>query len=223
MSKKKYFIIIALVAVLAVVAVAVYAVQQSQELTVGVKAGDIFTYKMTGTVEIPSDDVPIPENILDVNNVEYYRVEITNVDFPFVSYIESTRFKNGTEHSYDGTINVKNGVNTGEGNFWGIFVAGLSKGSLSRPDVINGAVVNDTETRTYLDGDRKINFLRAEAEFYDADDETLSRKYNIFTYTYFDKQIGILVELKDMRIYNDPQIMITVVWELIDSNVLQVS
>ena len=222
MSKKKYFIIIALVAVLAA-AVAVYALQSPRELTVGVKAGDTFTYKMTGTVEVPSDDIPIPGNILDVNNVEYYRVKITNVDFPLVSYIETTRFKNGTEHSYDGKLNVKNGINTGEGNFWGIFITGLTKGSLSRPDVTNGAVVNDTETRTYLDGDRKTNFLRAEAVFYDVDDETLSRTYNAFTYTYFDQQIGILVELTDMRIYNDPQIMITVKWELIDSNVIQVS
>jgi hypothetical protein len=223
MSKKKYFIVIALIAMIAVFIAGIYAIQQSQKLTIGVKTGDIFTYKMTGTADVPTADVPIPENFMDINNVEYYRIEITNVDFPIVSYIETTQFKNGTSLTYTGAINVKNGINTGEGGFWGIFVAGLKKNSLSRPEITDGLAIEDTETRTYLDGDRKTNWFHAETTLYDVDDETLSRECLVYTYIYFDQQTGILVELKDLKMYNDPQIILTVEWKLIDSNVLQVT
>jgi hypothetical protein len=222
MLKKVYLIIIAFVVLLSVIVVGVYVTQhQSEQFTVGVNAGDIFTYKLVGIAEVYGDAV-VPENFMDVNKTDYYRIEITNVDFPFVSYVETLQFKNGTSFNYDGLINVETGVNTISGGFWGIFVADLNEGSLSRPAVSNGAVINSTELRPYLDGDRQTNFLHAETVLVDVEDETLSSECYVNTYVHFDKQLGILVELKDMKIYTNPTIMLTVVWELVDSNVIQV-
>ena len=224
MTKKKlnktYLSIIVLVVLLAVVVAAVYVSQPKREI--GVKAGDIFTYKMTGDIVVPSDDVAVPENFLDIDNIEYYRVEITKVEYPMVSYTESTQFKNGTNFSFDDTINVESGA-TMSGGFWGVFITNLTVGNLARPDVTDGITINSTETRTYLDGKRQTNFMRAEAVFYDVEDPALSRTYNVYTYIYVDRQLGILVELTDMKMYSDPQIMLTVKMELISSNVLQVS
>jgi hypothetical protein len=224
MSNKKYLTIIVLIVLIVSVIVAIYAVQPfTPNYDVGVKAGDVFTYQMIGVAEVPELDITIPENYMDVNKTDYYRIEITKVEYPFVSYTETTQFKNGTSFSFEATLNVENGANTVEGAFWGIFIANLGVGKLSRPAVPEGITVNSTETRTYKDGDRQTSFLRAEAEFYDAEDETLSRRRNTYTYIYVDKEIGILVELSEMQIYNDPQIMLTITWKLVDSNVLQVS
>jgi len=224
MTKKKlnktYLSIIVVVVLLVVIVAAVYTAQPKREI--GVKAGDIFTYSLTGeAVDNTEDGNAVPKNFLDINNVEYYSIEITKVEYPIVSYIETTQFKNGTGLTSEDTVNVESG-DTISGGFWGVFIINLKVGSLSRPDVSNGITINSTETRTYLDGERQTNFMRAEAEFYDADDPTLTRKYNAYTFMYIDKQLGVLVELTDMKIYSDPQIMLTVKMELISSNVLQV-
>ncbi|MCL2642121.1 MAG: hypothetical protein FWD52_01190 [Candidatus Bathyarchaeota archaeon] len=223
MLKKKYLVIIAFIVLLVAIIAAIYTVQPfSPKEKIGVKAGDVFTYQMTGAADVPSSDIAIPENYLDVNRTDYYRVEITNVEYPFVTYIETTQFKNGTSFSSEGTLNVENGANTNVGGFWGIFIVNLEKGKLARPAVTDGITVDSTETRSYQDGDRPTNFLRAEGEFYDVEDPTFSRTYNAYTYMYVDKQLGILVELKDIQIYSEPQIMLTTEWKLVNSNVLQI-
>jgi hypothetical protein len=222
-SNKSYLIAIVIVALLVVIVAAVYISQSpAPKRDVGVKAGDIFTYKMTGTANVNTEDDIVPENFFDLNKVEYYRVEITNVEYPMVSYTESTKFKNGTSIDFDDVLNVENGA-TMSGGFWGVFIANLTVGSLARPDVADGISVDSAEIRNYRDGERQTNFLVAEAVFYDVDDPTLSRTYNEYTYIYVDRQLGILVEFTDMKIYTDPQVMLTVKMELISSNVLQVS
>jgi hypothetical protein len=45
-----------------------------------------------------------------------------------------------------------------------------------------------------------------------------SRVFDDYTYVHFDKTTGMLVELKDMQVYNDPQVILTYEWVLIDSN-----
>jgi len=214
--------IIALVALIAVIAVAIYAFQQSTQLGVGVKAGDVFTYKITGTFETSEEGTSAPDSFTEINKIDYCRIEIKDVNFPLVSYTETTQYKNGTIYNYDSTININSGVNTYESGFWGIYVTGLTKNSLSRPDVPEGARINNTETRTYRDGDRQTLFIQAENTYIDIDDESLSRQCLEYTYIHIDQQLGILVELTDMNIYTEPQIILTLKWELIDSNVLQI-
>lgn len=224
MSKKKQFIIIVCIVLVVASIVALYAVRPfAPKYEIGVNTGDIFTYKMTGVAESADFDIVIPENYMDVNRTSYYRIEITNVNYPLVSYIETTLFENGTSLRSEGTLNVENGATTGNGGFWGIFVTNLGVGKLSRPTVTTGITVNTTETRQYQNGDRQTNFMRAEAEFVDVEDETYSRTCNAFTYIYVDKEIGIMVELSERQIYNDPQIMLTTTWILVESNALQVS
>jgi hypothetical protein len=221
-SNKPYLIAIAIIALLAVIVAAVYISQMpAPKRDVGVKAGDEFTYKMTGTADVPTEDTVVPENFFDINKVEYYRVKITNVEYPMVSYTETTKFINGTSFDIDDKINVESGA-TMSGGFWGVFIANLTIGSLARPEITDGVTIESTEIRNYRDGERQTNFLRAEAVFYDVDDPTLSRTYEAYTYVYFDSQLGVLVELTDIKMYSDPQVILTVKMELISSNVLQV-
>jgi uncharacterized protein (UPF0333 family) len=229
MPKKTYLAIIIII-VLAVASVAAfYVLQTPQEnnteptstTKAGVKAGDTFTYEIIGISETSSEDVTTPENFLDVNKTDYYRIEITKVEDPIVSYNVTWQFNNGTKYSYSSQINIDTGAYTQD--FWGIYTANLTQGSLSRPGYPEGATVNATETRTYLDGDRQTNILRMNGEFYDSSDLTYTKSYLEYTYVDFDSQTGMLVELKDMKIYTNPDIILTVEWKLVDSNVLQVS
>lgn len=225
MPKKVYLAIIVLV-VLVVASVAFYcALQTPQEAApttkAGVKVGDTFTYNMTGHAEIGEQDVTIPENFLEINMTEYYKITITEVEGPIVSFSTTLKFTNGTQFDRTGQVNIETGANSEE--FWAIYATNLNAGDPSRPGVSSSLTVNSTETRTYLDGDRETNFLRAEGEFYDTTDPTFSKYYYDYTYVHFDKQTGMLVELRNIKIYSDPQIIYTVEWNLIDSNVLQVS
>ncbi len=229
MPKKVYLAIIVL-AVLVVASVgAFYALQAPQDagaahtstVKVGVKAGDTFTYNMTGIADLGSDDAIIPDNFKEVNMTDYYRVTITNVEAPIVSYNVTWQFTNGTQYNYSGKANIATGVNSQD--FWGIYEANLTQGNLVRSGMPDGATVNETQTKTYLNGDRQTNVLQMQGEFYDTTDLTYSKMYYDYSYVYFDSQTGMLVEFKDIQIYSDPKIMLTVEWNLVDSNVLQVS
>ena len=226
---KKGYIAIIVVIILVVASVATfYALQQTPpadntpQYLAGVKAGDTFTYSIKGLAEQYVANETIPESFLQLNQTDYYKVTITNVDGPIVTVSTSWRFLNGTQNDHNETINVATG--TDNVDFWGIYAADLTKGSLLRPlGAADGATFNDTESRAYADGNRTTNVLTLNAQFYNLEDPTLSQIYYGNRYLDVDQATGIMVELKEIKIYTDPQIMLTVQWELIDSNVLQVS
>jgi hypothetical protein len=225
MPKKLYLAIITLTILVVAAVAAFYALQPppqtSSAVASGLKAGDTFTYSMIGIAELGNENVTIPDNFKEVNMTDYYRVTVTSVDGPNVQFNVTWSFTNGTVYDRTGKVNVETGVDSQE--FWAIYAANLTKGSPVRPAVTSGATVNDTQTRTYRNGDRQTNILQMQGEFYNTEDLTYSQICNEYTYVYFDSQTGMLVELKDMKVYSDPQIILTVEWKLIDSNVLQVS
>ncbi|MGD6934574.1 MAG: hypothetical protein ACQCN5_10245 [Candidatus Bathyarchaeia archaeon] len=226
MPKKAYIAIIVLAILVVASVAAIYILQQPQgnqtpSLAIGVKAGDTFTYNMTGTTEAYNENTTIPENFLAVNMTEYYKVTITDVESPIVSYNIIWQFKNGTQYNYNGKLNVANGANTQDFNY--IYPANLALSSPVRPELTDGPTVNETQTSTYLNGDRQTNIIRQQAVYYDSTDLTYTKMYYDYKYIYVDSQTGMLVQFRDRQVYTDPQIILTVDWNLIDSNVLQVS
>ncbi len=223
MRKKIYISAIILIVIIAVSVAAVIAFQPSPAQTVksGLKAGDTFTYSMKGMSEIGGPNVTTPENFLEINMTDYYRITITSVDNPVVSFNVTWRFTNGTQINKTCQVNVDTGVNSLE--FWAIYAANLTVGKPVRPAFPNGAIVNETESRAYRDGNRTANVLQMQGQFYDSSDLTYSRTYLDYTYVHFDSITGMLVELKDRKIYSDPQIILTIEWKLVDSNVWAVS
>jgi hypothetical protein len=228
MPKKVYLAIIVL-AVLVVASVAAFYALQTPPNTeepepvikAGVKAGDTFTYSIKGMAETSNENVTVPTSFSELNQTDYYKVTITNVEGTSVTFNHVWSFLNGTQIERTETINVATG--TDNVDFWAIYAANLTKGSLLRPSIAGGATVNDTETRTYMDGNRETNIFTMTGVFYDAEDITFSRTYNAYRYVHFDSQLGMLVELKEIKIYSDPEIILTVEWNLVESNVLQVS
>jgi hypothetical protein len=220
MRKKLYISIFILIVLVAATLVAIFAFQptptEANTAKSGLKAGDTFTYSLTGISELGDPNATTPENFLEVNQTDTYKLTITAVDDPIVSFNTQWRFKNGTQLESSGQVNVETGISQ---EFWAIYVANLTVGQPVRPAIQNGAAVNVTETRSYIDGDRTINVLQMQGQFYDSSDPTHSRSYLAYTNVHFDKQTGMLVELRDRKIYSEPAIILTVEWKLVDSNV----
>jgi len=225
MPKKVYLAIFVLAVLVVASAVVFFALQtpannESTSVKVGVKAGDTFTYSIKGIFETTSETATIPANFVEVNQTDYYKVTIVNVEGSNVTYNFIWRFLNGTQYERTETINVSTG--TDGVDFWAIYPANLTQGSLLRPLGTIKATVNSTSTREYLDGNRTTNIHTVTGTFIDVEDQTFSRTYEAFRYVHFDSETGMLVSLKEIKIYTDPQIMLTVEWNLVDSNVLQV-
>jgi hypothetical protein len=181
----------------------------------GVVAGNTFTYDLKCYTAVGEDSVTLPPATVEYNNTEWYRVTVTSVAGPKVSFNTTWRFVNGTEINKSGYVNVS----SGDDNlvFWAIYPANLTANQLVSPQGTDGNYVNDTVTRNYKSGNRATNLLTLQNEFPDTDNP--SRVFDDYTYVYFDKATGMLVELKDMQVYNDPQAILTYDWTLIDSNV----
>lgn len=224
---KKIYIAIFLIAILCVaIAYAVTLLTQppqtpSETAVSGIKEGNVFTYGIQGLSTKIDENATIPASFLELNQTQYYRVNITSVSGSEVSYNSTWRFTNGTELHQSGQINVATGAGSPE--FWPIYAANLTINNLSRPSGSDGVTVNDTETRTYKDDNRATNLLSMQSQFYDSSDPTYTKTYNDYMYVYFDKQTGMLVELRNIKLYNAPQLILTIEWKLTDSNAWAIS
>lgn len=225
--QKKIYLAIALIIIIAISAIGVFAFQMLSKPTnylPGLEVGDVFTYSMKGYSDSMEENATTPENFYGVNMTDYYRVTITAVADPIINFTTSWRFTNGTQISNVGSINIDNGQNT---EFWAIYPANLTLGSLVRPTNPNGGIVNETDTATYSSGVRNRNIINAEGEFVNLDDPTYSTMYYDSTITYFDEITGMLVKLNNVKIYNNPEtynpsLFLRVVWTLEETNVWEV-
>jgi hypothetical protein len=182
-------------------------------VTTGLNIGDVFIYQMVGFADSPIG-LSTPESFVDINNTKHYRVEITDIDIPIVSYTVSWEFNNGTTYSDDGMINLETGSYLGY--YWNIYASDLSVGSLCRIGNEDEPTINSTQVKTYPDGDREVNFLSISYTAYDIDDSTYTNFCYVFDYVYFDKQTGIMVAYETMRLFNYPEISLTVEYKLVE-------
>ncbi len=225
MRKKLYISIFILIVLVVAIIAAVFAFQPAPAETIqaksGLKAGDTFTYSMTGISELGDPNATTPPNFYDVNMTDYYKVTITAVEDPKVSFDTQWRFKNGTQLDYPGYVNIETGDN--DDIFWAIYAANLTVGKPARPAAPNKCTVNMTDYVDYKDGNRTTNKLQIQGQFYDPTDPTFTKSYLDYTNVHFDRETGMLVELRNRKIYTDPAIILTVEWKLVDSNVWAIS
>lgn len=215
MKKIIITIVILLIAVSIIVAAILATQPVSEPIVTGVVAGNMFTYDLKATTSVSEDNVTLPPAPSEYNNTEWYRVTITSVSGPTVSFNTTWHFNNGTEIERSGYVNVL----TGDDNqvFWAIYPANLTQYKLVSPQGTDGNIVNETEIRTYKSGERATNLMSLQNEFPDTSDPT--RVYDDYLYVHFDKITGMLVELQDIQRYNSPEAILTYDWVLISSNV----
>lgn len=223
-SRKLIFLAIG-VAIIVIVAFVIYInwPQGSQGETVtlpGVKVGDEFTYSLNGFYSSDDPNATMPENFPQINMTEWFKVLVTDVSGAEVSVNTIWRFTNGTELNQSSTIDVDTGIPNPTNGFYPIYAANLKANDYIRPHGPDRSTINETINRQYASGTRQTNFRTISIPSYDEND---SSKTWVETPTiYFDKQTGMLVELRDVNVYTNPQMTLTVVWTLTDTNVWKV-
>jgi hypothetical protein len=219
---KKRSRVILLLGVLAIViiilAFIIYIQFGSQSAMVsGVTEGDVFTYGIKGFWSSSDPNATLPENFLQINMTDWYKVTVTGVNGSQVSINTIWRFTNGTELVGTGNVNLETGISYG--GFWAIYAANLRAGDHVRPNGPDRSTVNETNTKGYgAGGTRETNLLSLVRQYYDADDPTYGTTWTEYMSTYFDKQTGVLVELSDISLYTNPQMTLTLIWSIRDTN-----
>jgi len=189
-------------------------ITSAQTAPVGVSKGNTFTYEIKGLWTSSNASLPIGQNILQLNETEYFKVNITDVSGSDISMHTLWRFTNGTENESDSKINVATGIYNYY--FWAIFPANLNVGERIHPYGPDQITVNGTSTRDIVNKTRETNRFIVTGEF--ASTDNTNRTYNDYMTVHFDKQTGMLVELYDYKTYTNPAYSETVIWEIIDTN-----
>lgn len=219
--RKKRFRLILLVAVLLIVIVIIAAIilatlgSPSSQAVAGVKAGDTFTYGLEGLWESNDPNATISDSVLQANMTESFQVTITNVSDTEISIHTVWRFKNETVLEADSNVDILTGISSG--GFWAIYAANLDQGQDAHASGPEPVTISNTYDKQYLSGKRETNLLSMSAQFQNVDDP--SRVYTDSRVIQFDKETGMLVELRNENVYNSPEKTETIVWELVDSNV----
>jgi hypothetical protein len=228
MVKKRSRVILFLAIVLFIIIILAFIIftnlgfQSAQVAVPGVTEGDVFTYDVMGLWSSTDPNATMPESFLQLNMTEWYRVTVTGVSGTEVSIDTTWRFTNGTELKGTGSVNVETGISYG--GFWAIYATNLNANDLVRPLGPDRSTVNETITREYgAGGTRETNRVSLVLQYYDADDPTFSTTWTEYSNTHFDRQTGMLVELRDINMYTNPQQTTTIVWKIKESNVWTIS
>jgi lipopolysaccharide export LptBFGC system permease protein LptF len=211
--------VVLIIIVIVTVTILVYLGSQSSQLVAGVKAGDTFTYTLQGLWESDDPNATISDNILQMNMTESFQVAITNVSGTEISIHTVWRFKNETEIEGDDKVDIATGISNG--GFWAIYAANLNKGQIAHAIGPEPAAIVSTVNKQYISSKRETNVLIMSAQFQNTEDP--SRVYTDTRVVQFDKKTGMLVELRNAKVYNIPEMTETIVWELVDSNVWTVT
>ena len=222
-KKRTQAILIAIVLVVIIVlAFMIYVGLQTGPA--GVKEGDEFVYDIMGIWSTNDPNATIPEAFPQLNMTEWYKITVTGVSDAEVSINTTWRFTNGTELTGTGTVDVETGIYYPTEGFWAIYAANLKENDRLRPIGPDRSTINGTTTRDYgAGGIRETNRVSLVLQYYDADDPTYSTTLTEYMNIHFDRRTGMLVELRDMSVYTNPQLTLTVVWEIKSSNVWTVA
>jgi len=186
----------------------------------GLHVGDVFTYNMTASSYLITQDAVTPAYLVQYNMTDYYQVSITSVKGDTIGFNTLWQFNNGTAVTDSESINLDTGVSTG--GFWAIYLPGLNEGALLNPQANNGLIVNSTSTQTYATSTRTTNNWSTQNILTNANDPTGSTQQDNFWTVNFDEATGMLTSLTNVQEYNNPGLNIAIVWQLTNSTVWQV-
>ena len=215
-SRVVYFLVI-LVVIILILAIVIFAYLGTQARVPGVSVGDTFTFDVTFFWNSSDPNAVVPQEFLEINQTESFRVTISDINGSTVTTLDTWVFKNGTESSSTGLVNVESGINSG--GFWAVVATNLGKDDLLHPAGTDRITVNETIMREYPSGARETNHFIIN---YQAHDET----YGYYTEEgdyYFDRATGILVELYDRSTFLSANMQCAILWKIKASNVWVVS
>ena len=220
-KRSRVILLAILVVIIIVVAFMVYAYLGSHR---GLNVGDEFTYAIKGFWSSQDPDVTPSESFFELNMTEWFKVTVTAVSDTEVSINTTWLFNNGTEVKATSNTNLETGITYPSEGFWPIYAPNLKAGDYIRPIGPDRSTINETQTRDYGAGvTRETNLVSLMQESYDANDPTYTRTLTEYTNTHFDKQTGMLVELRYTSVYTNPELRLTALWTIRDTSVWTIS
>ncbi|MEM2292750.1 MAG: hypothetical protein QXX41_05695 [Nitrososphaerota archaeon] len=177
----------------------------AQTVSPGVFSGDWFVYDVKCFWSSPDPNATCPDELIEINETEWFRVDIISVDDSYVVYQYSFHFKNGTEYrSSDHGINLDSGSQTGGGfpPFFFLIAANLSSGDKIYPTSDNSPTINETLILHYGPYQRETNHVVVNVT---VDDDAPGVLFLYFD-VYFDRATGVSVDSyikADRAIYSD--------------------
>ncbi len=189
----------------------------AQDILVGLKPGDTFTYSVTGSYSSNAPITNVPNEVLNAEASDYFKVTVVNVSSPNIGYTWIWHFINGTEQTGDGINNIE--FPSGSvGPFTLIVSANLTTNDSIHPHFGPPTKFNATFMYTYTNYTRETNQLHTKTQ--EASNQTSTIKYRtVDRDTYFDKQTGMLVYFNEQTNYQNPTFTTTITWKLLDQNV----
>ena len=157
----------------------------AQTRTVGVGVGNTFRYRATVSWSSNDPSASPPSDLVDLNDTQWLGFTITAISGTNITGQTTSHYKNGTETTTGGWVNV----NTGDGeNLTGLVIsANLAAGdSLYTSLPFNTWIINETVPRTYLSGVRDTNHFNMPSS---------SGTQSYSTDQYWDKSTGVFVEI----------------------------
>ena len=149
--------------------------------TVGVSVGNKFRYSVTVSWSSTDPNATPPSCLVEYNNTQWLEITITAISGTNITGQTTIHFKNGTETTAGGWLDVSTGDGVNITSF--IISANLTAGdSAYTSSPFNTWIMNETVPKTYLSGVRDTNHL-------DMLNPTGCR-----TNLYWDKSTGIWVE-----------------------------
>jgi len=222
--KRNTVIAIAVIAAILISTVAAVFTQiprQSSETTnkTGLNVGNTFTYNLTGSADLGTPDVTIPEELYQYNDTEYYRVTVTSINGTQVLLSTTWQFDNGTQITRPQIIDLSTGDRADANGFWAVYYSNLNVKDLLHPNGNDGLIVNSSATQTFGNASRIINSWSTESQFLNASDTSGNTMRDVYVGVNFDKQTGMLEKLTHIEFYTNPEIEMIITWQLTSSNV----
>jgi hypothetical protein len=165
----------------------------AQTRTPAVSAGNTFTYSYTVNWNSNDPNATVPSDLVGINETQWAKVSVTAVSGTNVTGTLTTHYKNGTETTNDGWVDV----DTGDGNLTTLFIsAGLVPGDSMYTGVqFNTYFINETVPRTYPGGARDTNHINVTS----ASSSSIIGNLSDTTNFYWDQSTGALVELSTAK------------------------
>ena len=181
----------------------------AQDIAAGLSPGYQFTYSVTGSYFTVDASVEIPEEVINAQQSVYFKVMIDNVTGPDIGYSWLWHFANGTDKNGTGTLNLETTTNTGP--FWAIVPANLKAGERIHPNFGPDLTVSTRPLCGLIQTALETNYLELQIAY---QNEAAQAFKNVTSESYFDKQTGMLIQLSEKTVYQNPAFTTIITWKL---------
>lgn len=165
------------------------AAASAQTRMLGVSVGNTFTYSSTASWSSNDPSATPPTDLVNFNQTQWAQVSVKAISGTNVTGQLTAHYKNGTEITSDGWVDVDTGLNENL-TAWFISKDLVPGDSMYTSSQFNSVTINETVSRTYASGVRETNHINMTSA-----STSFLGNLTVANDIYWDKSTGVLVEL----------------------------